>query len=192
MHGDTASYIGKSQQLSDAVRYQLLVSHFRPNATFKFPRSANGRSFQFRWLQQHPWLCYSKQENGGVCLPCVLFASGGYHGSDPGILVRRPLTSFAKALEAFRKHAATAHHKFAIVRADDFKKVMENQQPAIQQQMNKAMAERVASNRHKLASILKVIVLCGRQNIALRGHRDNITDLESDTLQKTMGTSGLF
>ena len=131
--GDIASYIGKSQQLSDAVRYQLLVSHFRPNATFKFPRNANGRSFQFRWLQQHPWLCYSKQENGGVCLPCVLFASGGYHGSDPGILVRRPLTSFAKALEAFRKHAATAHHKFAIVRADDFKKVMENQQPAIQQ-----------------------------------------------------------
>ena len=86
--GDIASYISKSQQLSDAVRYQLLVSHFKPNATFKFPRSANGRSFQFRWLQQHPWLCYSKQENGGVCLPCVLFASGGYHGSDPGILVR--------------------------------------------------------------------------------------------------------
>ena len=44
------------------------------------------------------------------------------------------------------------------------------------------MAERVASNRQKLASILKVIVLCGRQNIALRGHRDNITDLEKDTL----------
>ena len=47
------------------------------------------------------------------------------------------------------------HHKFAIVQADDFKNVMENEQLAIQQ-MNKAMA----SNRQKLASILKVIVLC--------------------------------
>ena len=44
------------------------------------------------------------------------------------------------------------------------------------------MADTVASNRQKLASILKVILLCGRQNIALRGHRDNITDLENDTL----------
>lgn len=86
--GDVATYIGKSQQLSNADRYQVLVNHFRPSATFKFPRSANGRSFQHRWLQQYLWLCCSKQENSGVCLPCVLFVSGGYHGSDPGILVR--------------------------------------------------------------------------------------------------------
>ena len=59
---------------------------------------------------------------------------------------------------------------------------MENQQPDIQQQIDRAMADTVALNRQKLASILKVIVLCGRQNIALRGHRDNITDLEKDTL----------
>ena len=102
--------------------------------------------------------------------------------SDPGILVRRPLTSFAKALVSFRRHMTTEHHKFAVVRADDFRKVMENQQPAIQHQINQAMANTVASNRQKLALIIKVILLCGRQNIALRGHRDNITDLENDTL----------
>ena len=119
-HGDVANYIGKSSQLSDADRYQLLVNHFKPSFMYKFPRSASGCSFQYSWFQQYPWLSYSKQENGGVCLLCILFASGGYHGSDPGILVRRPLTSFAKALEAFRKHAARSHHKFAVVRADDF------------------------------------------------------------------------
>lgn len=90
--------------------------------------------------------------------------------------------ALAKALETFRKHAVKAHHKFAILQADDFKKVMENQWPAIQHVMNQAMADQVASSRQKLASVLKVIVLCGRQNIALRGHCDNITDLESDTL----------
>ena len=89
---DVATYIGKSQQLSGAVKYHSLVNHFRPSVTFKFPKNANGRSFQYKWLQQYPWLCYSQQENGGVCLPCVPFASDGYHGSDPGILVRRPLT----------------------------------------------------------------------------------------------------
>lgn len=59
---------------------------------------------------------------------------------------------------------------------------MEKQRPAVQHLINQTMADRVASNCLKLASILKVIVLCGRQNIALRGHRDNITDLESDKL----------
>lgn len=179
--GDVANYRDKSQQLSDADRYQLLVNHFRPSAIYKFPKSANGRSFQYSWLLRYPWLCYSQQKNSGLCFPCVLFASGIYHGSDPGILMCRPLTSFGKALELFHKHAAMCHHKFTVVRADDFKKVMENQQPAIQQQISKRMADTVALNGQKLASILKVIVLCGRQNIALRGHHDNITNLE-DTL----------
>ena len=70
---------------------------------------------------------------------------------------------------------------------------MENQQPSIQQRINQEMADRVSSNRQKLASILKVIVLCGQQNIAIRGHRDNITDMENDTLtSEIMATSGLF
>ena len=157
--GDVATYIGKSQQLSNADGYQVLVNHFRPSVTFKFPRSANGCSFQHRWLQQDPQLCYSKQENGGVCLPCILFASGGYHVSDPGFLVHRLLTSFAKALESFCKHAATTHHKLAIVRVDDFKKVMENQQPAIQHLINQTMADRVPSNCQKLVLILKFSVV---------------------------------
>ena len=32
----------------------------------------------------------------------------------------------------------------------------------------------------KLESIIKTIVLCGRQNIALRGHRDSALDIERD------------
>ena len=42
------------------------------------------------------------------------------------------------------------------------------------------MADRVASNCQKLSSIFKTILLCGQQNIALRGHRDNATDIERD------------
>ena len=53
-----------------------------------------------------------------------------------------------------------------------------NQQLSIQQQLSQTLADRVAINRQKLGSIFKTIELCGRQNIALRGHRDNITDLE--------------
>ena len=59
-------------------------------------------------------------------------------------------------------------------------KVMSNQQPAITTALNTAVADQVAINRQKLMSIFKTIVFCGRQNNSLRGHRDNISDLEKD------------
>ena len=70
------------------------------------------------------------------------------------------------------------YHKAAVVRADEFVQVMSNEKTDICSQMNHAMADRVASNRQKLASI---IIFCGRQNMGLRGHRDNATDLEKKT-----------
>ena len=56
---------------------------------------------------------------------------------------------------------------------------MTHQQSDIRSQLNQAMAD---TNHQKLSSIFKTIVLCGRQNIALRGHRDNATDIEKDPL----------
>ena len=90
-----------------------------------------------------PWLVYSKQENGGYCLPYVLFASSGQQNSNPGVLVNRPHKSFNKALELFRKHVDKEHHKIAVVKADEFKKTMTNQQPNIQSRLNQALAEKV-------------------------------------------------
>ena len=175
---DAAQFI--STHSTSAERYYLLTNHFCPPPDYSFPKGEKGRTFQHRWLQVFPWLVYSKQVNGGYCLPCILFASTGYQGSTPGVLVNRPLTAFNKALELLRKHADKEHHKAAVVRADEFKKTMSNQQPSIQIRLNRALAERVAINRQKLESIMKTVVLCGRQNIAMRGHRDSVADLERD------------
>ena len=118
-YGDVASFVG-SRFLSADCKYNLLVNHFKPGADYSFPKSTSGRAFQYRWLIQFPWLAYSKKENGGFCLPCVLFASSGYHGSDPGVLVSRLLTAFAKALELFRKHAHKGYHKVAVIGSEEF------------------------------------------------------------------------
>ena len=116
--------------------------------------------------------------NSGFCLPCVLFAVNGYRGSNPGVLVSRPLKDFKKALEKLRKHPKTEHHKAAVASATEFQRSMSNQQADIQQRLSKS--HRIANNRQKLESIIKTIILCGRQNIALRGHRDNALDIERD------------
>ena len=134
-----AAQIISSPSLSASSRYNLLTNHFQPSADYIFPKGACGCSFQYRWLQSFPWLVYSKQEDGGFCLPCVLFALPGYRRSNPGVLVSRPLKVFKKALETLRKHADKDHHQTAIVRANEFKMSMSNQQPNIEQRLSKSL-----------------------------------------------------
>ena len=177
---DIVQVIG-SHSLTANTKHALMTNHFRPDVNYIFPKGSTGRSFQFQWLLSFPWLVYSKQADGGFCLPCVLFGSGqGYHGSNPGVLVCRPLTNFKKALEMLHKHSNKEHHKVAIVCAEEFERSMSGKQPDVQQMLSKSLADRISTNRQKLSSIMKTIVLCGRQNIALRGHRDSALDVERD------------
>ena len=64
-------------------------------------------------------------------------------------------------------------HKDAVLEMIEFKKLMANQSLAIDQTQNKIAAERVFTNGKKLDSILMTVILCGRENLALRGHRDD-------------------
>ena len=79
------------------------------------------------------------------------------------------------------KLAKMDYHKAPVVRAEEFLQVLRNEQPDVRSRINQATAERVARNHQKLASSMKTIEFSGRQNVALRGHRDNATDLETNT-----------
>ena len=80
---------------------------------------------------KYPWLKYSEQENGGYCLQCVLFGRSENFCSDPGVLVKSPLTKFKNALELLNKHSDRSYHKTAVVRMDEFVKVMNGKQQSI-------------------------------------------------------------
>ena len=57
---------------------------------------------------------------------------------------------------------------------------MENKQVPIAEQLSMIHAQQIADNRRKLKSICETIILCGRQGIALRGHRDDRVHLQQD------------
>lgn len=164
----------------------LLTNRYIPPINYKFPGRpdpVNGhlRYFQHQWLSKHQWLVYSAVENGGFCLPCMLFGQGrGGSHDDLGVLVSRPLTNFRRALEHLKNHDSKDTHKAAVTKADDFLKVMQGQQEPVNQQIDRALADRVTANRRKLIPIIKTILLCGHQNIPLRGHNDSATQAEVD------------
>ena len=145
--------------------------------TIKYsPREEYGkqRGFQFDWLQCYAWLVYSKQDNGSYCLPCMLFD----HGQDGGILVSRPMTSFTKAFSTtLPQHQNKESHCMAVTRQGDFMPVMGGKSKSITLSLDDTLAQRVYLNHQKLGAIVDTIILCGRQNIPLRGHRDSSTDV---------------
>ncbi len=136
--------------------------------------------FQYAWLQNYPWLVHSIKKNGGFCINCLLFGvrTDQDHGG-LGILTSRPLTCFTKAQTVFKGHGRKYTHRAATVRAAGFLHVMEGNQPNVHQQIDNGLVECVTLNTKKVKCTAKVVILCGRQGIALRGHRDDMTDLES-------------
>ena len=51
---DIVSYIAMTPaEKTDAKKYQVIVDSVLPDATYKFPKAANGRSFQYKWLSRY-------------------------------------------------------------------------------------------------------------------------------------------
>ena len=132
---------------------------------------------------KYSWLTYSEQNDGGYCLPCVLFSRSAGNNADPGVLMTNHLTNLRKALETLEKYNAKDYHKEALIKMDAFCKVRRGQQLSICVQLNDAANAIVAKNRKKLQSFVETIILCGRQNIPLRGHHDGGLDLECNACE---------
>ena len=186
--GDLAKIVDLQQHrpLTNQERMYVLEHSFVPHSGYNFPiRTINGckRHFQPKWLEKYNGLVYSESIDGGYCKYCALFAKCGPTVTELGVLVNKPLTNFKKATEKLDKHFfETQFHKLAVQAAMMFSKVQQNKALSIDQQLNTLRQERIAQNRAKLRSIVETVIFCGRQGIALRGHQDDQTHVESNPL----------
>ncbi|KAL4090644.1 hypothetical protein QTP88_025438 [Uroleucon formosanum] len=88
----------------------------------------------------------------------------------------------------FRKHSTCDYHVTSVVKSDQFLDIFTKKQPSIIEAICVDRNVQIQENRKKLVPIIECIILCGRQEIALRGHNDsgkmcvngNIFDLYND------------
>ena len=66
---------------------------------------------------------------------------------------------------------------------------MSGKQESVPIQLSDGTRETIQNNRKKICST-EIIIWCGRQNIALRGHRDSGTDMEG--VQAASTNHGIF
>jgi Domain of unknown function (DUF4371)/hAT family C-terminal dimerisation region len=171
---DLGCLIASIREMPSELRYKVIQNVDKPDQHFIFPYHDEGknkkRCFQHKWLQDHTWLVYSKSKDGGLCLPCVLFAKTGHRSV--GMFVVSALTKFKNATTEFSAHAACDYHRFAMQDFSSFISIMEQRQLSVVQMATTGTARRIQENREKLKSILDTVILCGRQNFALRGHKE--------------------
>ena len=115
-------------------------------------------------------MAYSRIFDGGFCVNCVLFAKGR---SSLGQLVTTPMTCFTRAKQTLQEHYVQAAHRVAMEDSAAYIGQMEDGHSSVEQQLQTQAFDVIQRNRAILRSILKAVVFCGRQNIALRGHHEN-------------------
>ena len=176
--------------LTDERKYWLLTNAFRPTFAFKFPSKkeyGKTRSFQRPWLKEYPWLAYYRIFDGSFCVNCVLFAKGRLY---LGQLVTTPMTCFTRAKQTLQEHNVQATHRVAMEDSAAYIGQMEDGHSSVEQQLQTQAFDVIQRNRAILRSILKAVIFCGRQNIALTGHCES--KLATDEESKHMGNSWNF
>ena len=125
---------------------------------------------------------YSKTCNAGFCLPCLLFAPDN---PKLGQLYRSPLENFTRFKTACSRHDTQDVHAASVV-----KLAAQGDGTDIAQQLVDASGKQTEENMEKLRGIVETILLCGRQNLPLRGHRNE--QFRPGRNEKRTGNPGNF
>lgn len=133
-------------------------------------------------------------KKGFFCKYFPLFTPGLTGGFKKNVslqkLVSQPLTSFTKLLGKdgyLNVHSNNHHHKAAVQFGQDFLRTFKNPEKEISNQVFSRRLQLVEANRKKMFPIVESIIFLGRQNIPLRGHRDNDQfSLEKPTTMKVI------
>ncbi|KAL4122845.1 hypothetical protein QTP88_015112 [Uroleucon formosanum] len=167
------------KNVCDEIKFKLLTDHWSPDKNYKFPITTHLKKnlkFQLGWIKRFPWVVYSRiGEQGTVCKYCAIFGREfGGKGSHQKLntLVVKPFNNWKKAIEKFNEHSKTEFHKSNAMRADNFVAVYSKNCQNIIQKLDSARAIQIDQNRKRLIPIIKTIIICGRQEIALRGTSD--------------------
>ena len=164
-------------QLSRENKHRVLTTEPDSDPS-SFPRtrpsnSVSYRQFQPSWLKQYPWLHYSQQYDGVYCRACALFAPKQAGGQDLGQFVTKPFKSWGKILQKASVHGTRSYHLSSMTRMTEFLAQYEHPSESISVIMDSDLQRVIETNQKVLESLIKIVLLCGKQGLALRGHRDD-------------------
>ncbi|XP_065650443.1 52 kDa repressor of the inhibitor of the protein kinase-like [Hydra vulgaris] len=113
--------------------------------------------------------------DGAYCLPCTLFGASLPNKYALCKLFKEPFNTWRNAIKVFNDHEKTVdglHIKSMHCYNMLLSRVKNNTFP-IEVSLDFSRKQRIEENKKKLASIVKTIIFLGRNDMSLRGHRDD-------------------
>jgi hypothetical protein len=134
---------------------------------------------------------HSDIDNGAYGKFCVVFSTNytGINNQTLGSLVTKKYNNCRHALEYFKNHSQLEYHKKCILDSENFLNIIKNSTLSVDNKIDIGRKREIIQNRKNIVFVFEAIILCGRQYIALRGHRDsgNIFKACSDEKQNNDG-----
>ncbi len=166
--------------LSRSDKYRLLTTEPNPDP-HSYPRtrpcpSSNLHRFKPVWLKHHPWMHYSQFSDGVYCRACVVFSPYHVGGHDLGKFVLKPFCYWTKATYRATEHTKNEYHRNAMAMMAEFLARYRSPSRAVDAVLNGQVRLTIETNQKVIESLLRIMILCGKQGLSLRGHRDDRTD----------------
>ena len=162
--------------ISRDMKYKILTLEVNPDVSC-YPRrlynSGSSRQFQPAWKKQHPWLHYSNHLDGIFCHASAFFAPDKVSGQTPGQFVTKPFRSWVNKTQKMNAHAVMAYHEVAMTKMHEFLTRYKYPDKSIDTLFDSGAKKRMVMNQKVIESLFSIVLLCGRQGLALRGHRDD-------------------
>jgi hypothetical protein len=90
-----------------------------------------------------------------------------------GALSKKKFDNWKKAIDTFEKHSHAQYHLQSLADADYFLNVDRNNLLSVENKLSADRTQKILENRQTIVPIIDTVILCGVQEMALRGHRDS-------------------
>ena len=160
-------------------KYRILTREPSDDAS-SYPRTRASetehfRQFQPSWLKSYPWLHYSPHVDSAFCRACVILGPEVVGGQSLGQFVTKEFRSWKKT-DKLADHAKREYHLTCMAKMKEFITRYQESSAAIDTVIQVAARKSMKENLQVIQSLFKVILLCGKQGLAPRGHRDDRID----------------
>lgn len=162
--------VGEPNQIK-FVDISLNCEHGPKQPVVTFPRryiSGKQRSFQRSWYEKCPWIEYSLKNDSVFCFVCRHFSTQSQLLED--VLVNTGYNDWKHLGSMAAKHECSNVHKACQSKYHGWKS--SKMTGAVTTKINEQLTKEVQKNRDVLKSVVRSVIFCGRQDIALRGHRE--------------------
>ena len=164
-------------KLENDVLVSALENIWVPDQNYTFKLNGKYKAC-YNHLLNFKWLRFSEIENGYFCLSCCVFPPNQSHINSsfiPESLVTKPFVNFKHAMGQTRKlksHENSFYHKSTSTTMALFLESMANPSKSLELQSKDNFNRKIDENRSLIRPIIECVLLCMRQGIGLRGHRE--------------------